>query len=140
MQLAGDADLRAKFHAAAARPDGEADLADVRRRARPLRRRRIGARVSAAVVLLLVPIGAVVLNALPPDVAFAPGEGDAVEGAWSPMSSAPVDGRVGAAAVFTGEEVLVWGGRPRADGAAYDPVGDQWRPLPLRLSARAAAK
>ncbi len=58
---------------------------------------------------------------------------------WLPMSSvgAP-SARIAATAVWTGTELLIWGGRvedmqapPRAlsDGAAYNPAADTWRPL-----------
>ena len=43
-------------------------------------------------------------------------------------------GRIGAGAVWTGEEMIVWGGvsrrgtiEPVGDGAAYDPAADSWR-------------
>jgi hypothetical protein len=64
---------------------------------------------------------------------------------WTPRSgssrrsSAPFAGRDGAAAVWAGRQLLVWGGhgripgarlRPLRDGAAYDPAGDRWQPLP----------
>jgi hypothetical protein len=47
------------------------------------------------------------------------------------------------ASVWTGDEVLVWGGEnpdgPLADGAAYDPITDTWRLLPPSpMSARNA--
>jgi hypothetical protein len=57
---------------------------------------------------------------------------------WTPTR---VDGspgwniyRVGVSAVWTGSEMIVWGGRDsgelfRGDGARYDPVGDQWTPV-----------
>jgi hypothetical protein len=46
-----------------------------------------------------------------------------------------VSGRIGATAVWTGREVLFWGGQAGpdtlfADGAAYDPATKQWRTLP----------
>lgn len=60
---------------------------------------------------------------------------------WRSLAGSPLGARSGVAAVWTGEEVLLWGGRdvagPRADGAAYDPRTDRWRPLPpAPLSAR----
>ena len=53
--------------------------------------------------------------------------------------AAPIAGRDGAAAVWTGRQLLVWGGHgrtgsqglhPLRDGAAYDPAGDRWQPIP----------
>lgn len=57
-----------------------------------------------------------------------------VPSAWVAMtsSSAP-SARSGVPAVWTGDRLLVWGGRsgdtPLADGAAYDPVADAWTAL-----------
>ncbi|QBI19508.1 hypothetical protein ER308_08065 [Egibacter rhizosphaerae] len=66
---------------------------------------------------------------------------DADAGRWRELPEAPLEPRVHHAAVWTGEEFLVWGGRARhgpggaggrelGDGAAYDPIDDAWRPLP----------
>jgi hypothetical protein len=67
-------------------------------------------------------------------------------GAWSAGASAPVPGRQGTATVWTGREVLVFGGvvvdgeggqELSADGAAYDPAADRWRALaPSPLAPR----
>lgn len=54
------------------------------------------------------------------------------------MPDAPIEGRSGAAAVWTGSEMLVWGGagldgsaeQPMSDGAAFDPASGSWRLLP----------
>lgn len=61
--------------------------------------------------------------------------------AWRAIAEAPIAGRIGAGVVWTGEEMIVWGGISRtgdiqveADGAAYDPAADTWRriaPAPL---------
>ena len=59
-----------------------------------------------------------------------------VPGAWVPLSAqnAP-SARSGHTAVWTGQRLLVWGGRSgdavRNDGAAYDPESDEWSPLPM---------
>jgi hypothetical protein len=61
--------------------------------------------------------------------------------AWVELPAAPITGRGDATAVWTGHEVLIVGGAERAgrpgqvsglqrDGAAYDPVANQWRLLP----------
>ncbi len=74
-------------------------------------------------------------------------------GVWRPMSTLPLGPRILAASAWTGEELVVWGGRgcpagrcddetapPFADGAAYDPEADRWRVLaPSPLSARSGA-
>jgi hypothetical protein len=40
---------------------------------------------------------------------------------WSPLPQAPLLGRVDPLAVWTGRALIVWGGRGRADGAAFTP-------------------
>jgi hypothetical protein len=69
---------------------------------------------------------------------------DPVRRRWRGIARAPLAGRLDHAAVWTGTEMVVWGGsrpasrgrsRVLADGAAYDPARDRWRPLapaPLR--------
>jgi hypothetical protein len=53
---------------------------------------------------------------------------------WRTIVEAPIEPRWGAEAVWTGDEVLVWGGgtarKPSMQGAAYDPAEDSWRLLP----------
>jgi hypothetical protein len=61
---------------------------------------------------------------------------------WRRIPDGPLSPRAGAAAAWTGTEMLVWGGHndrgPNlTDGAAYDPGTDRWRtisPAPLRSS------
>jgi hypothetical protein len=53
---------------------------------------------------------------------------------WTPMATngAPSP-RTGAAAIWTGSRLLVWGGQGESllgDGASYDPVTDRWTVLP----------
>ena len=60
---------------------------------------------------------------------------------WRRLASAPIERR-GGASVWTGSEVIVWGGRNRRfanerDGAAYDPATGTWRqiaPAPIALN------
>lgn len=55
-----------------------------------------------------------------------------LDGTWVPIAEAPIPGRLGHSAVWTGTEMIVWGGDPssaRSDGAAYDPASDTWRVL-----------
>ena len=66
----------------------------------------------------------------------APPEGAAYDPAsdrWRRLSRSPLTNRTGAAAAWTGREVLVFGGvnggGPQSDGAAYDPVTDHWRSI-----------
>lgn len=49
---------------------------------------------------------------------------------WQRLPAAPIPGRIAAAAVWTGSEMVVWGGArlgARSDGAAYDPARRAWR-------------
>ena len=57
---------------------------------------------------------------------------------WRSIAPAPIEGRSAAGAVWSGEEMIVWGGGRRgtnpepgeqSDGAAYDPATDSWRIL-----------
>jgi N-acetylneuraminic acid mutarotase len=64
---------------------------------------------------------------------------------WREIAGGPVASRTGHTAVWTGEEVLVWGGccdvegGELADGGAYAPDQDRWTSLPQApLSARQA--
>jgi len=60
---------------------------------------------------------------------------DPAEQEWRPMARSPLEDRAGHSAVWTGEELIVWGGDRRSDGAAYDPASDSWRAIaaaPLR--------
>ena len=57
---------------------------------------------------------------------------DPAAGAWRTLPEAPVKARTGAVYVWTGREVIVWGGGDPGDagssqGAAYDPAMDSWR-------------
>ena len=59
---------------------------------------------------------------------------------WTPIAPSPLSGRGGHRAVWTGREMLVWGGfdgAEQADGALYSPATDSWArlvpgPLPPR--------
>ena len=59
---------------------------------------------------------------------------DPATGAWRTIATPPIEPRFGAVAVWTGSEVILWGGGDPDDptvagGAAYDPVGDSWRTI-----------
>lgn len=69
---------------------------------------------------------------------------DPASGAWRQLPAAPLEPRTNHAAVWTGSQLIVWGGTGRtgllADGASYDPATDRWRALPAApLSPRADA-
>jgi hypothetical protein len=57
---------------------------------------------------------------------------------WRALPRAPIPGRLDASAVWTGREMIVWGGvnrptrgapAPRSDGAAYNPATRKWRKI-----------
>ncbi len=59
---------------------------------------------------------------------------------WQPLPPAPIAGRLDASVVWTGREMIVWGGvtrppighgqaRPDSDGAAYSPTANAWRTI-----------
>jgi hypothetical protein len=60
---------------------------------------------------------------------------DPVADKWQLLPDAPIRGRARHIAVWTGQEMLIWGGltgvrpRPPADGAAYNPRTGRWRTL-----------
>lgn len=68
---------------------------------------------------------------------------DPATDSWRPIAEAPA-GRLSHSVVWTGSEMIVWGGRtpghaPSADGFAYAPLSDSWRELPpLPVEARAS--
>lgn len=74
---------------------------------------------------------------LPPASISQPGPG------WTQVPPAPIEARESAVGVWTGDEVIVWGGRADetfGDGAAYDPEAGAWRELPeAPISARSGA-
>lgn len=55
---------------------------------------------------------------------------------WRTLAPAPLEARERHAAVWTGDEMIVWGGTRRhhgvgdlLDGARYDPAADSWTPM-----------
>jgi N-acetylneuraminic acid mutarotase len=51
---------------------------------------------------------------------------------WTPIAGSPLSGRGGHRAVWTGRDMVVWGGfdtAMRADGARYRPARDLWGPV-----------
>ncbi len=66
-----------------------------------------------------------------------------LDGLWRDVSPAPLAARFQHTAVWTGNEMIVWGGWQRGDrffndGASYDPASDSWREVaPSPLSPRA---
>jgi len=137
--------------------DETAAWEDIRERAAAERQRRYLPLAAACVVVVLLVTGAVAFlrgGAEPSDVetgsatTVAPADPDT----WRPLADGPLSARSGAAAVWTGEEMVIAGGTDAppcpdlaqcdyvdgrlADGAAYDPATDSWRtiadaPLPF---------
>ena len=73
-----------------------------------------------------------------PSSGFADGARyDTKTGRWRRIAVSPLKARFYASAVWTGREMIVWGGSapgtasaPFADGAAYNPTTNRWRVLP----------
>ena len=98
----------------------------------------------------------VVWGGLNDDLTFVYADGarlDPATGTWRRLPAAPVAARGFAGAAWSGREVLRWGGEIARNaqttssngaasvgqGAAYDPVTNRWRPLPLSpLRAKAS--
>jgi hypothetical protein len=122
---------------------------------RRARRRRIARRVGLAVALVViavvaftVPLPRLVLHtgtgrpSVPGPAGDMPVVGtvpvaDVEAGGWGVLPPAPIASRAGVAEVWTGSELLIWGGTSgphgtdlEADGAAYDPATGRWRLLP----------
>jgi Galactose oxidase, central domain len=71
------------------------------------------------------------------DAAFADGASyDTRTGRWHRIAQSPLQGRFYAAAVWTGQEMIITGGAPYparslfSDAAAYNPKTNRWRKLP----------
>jgi hypothetical protein len=102
-----------------------------RTRRRQLNRRRLLA-VGAAAVMGLVAVTATTMrNGGSDDEQAVRADGDTAPtdvGHWSTVAAAPLQGRSSPAVVWTGTEVLVFGGKSgRADGAAWNPATNTWR-------------
>ena len=57
---------------------------------------------------------------------------DVATDTWAPIAGSPLSGRGGHRAVWTGRDMVVWGGFDtgmRSDGARYRPAGDLWASL-----------
>lgn len=75
-------------------------------------------------------------------VAFSPDSGE-----WAELPAAPIAGRSGQAAVWTGQEMIVWGGQSETseeendlfDGAALDLATESWRRIPQGPISRGAS-
>lgn len=117
------------------------------------RRTRFGAIAVLALVALVVPFVLssgdkdTHLAAGPPATPSIGGDGSNADllspGETRKLAKSPLSGRSTMAAVWTGDEMLIWGGDgpngQLGDGAAYNPRSDSWTVLPdAPLSARNA--
>jgi hypothetical protein len=68
----------------------------------------------------------------------APGDDEPAPDGWRRGSPGPLRHRDHAVVVWTGSELVIWGGDPDGDlGAAYDPAADRWRDIaPAPIPAR----
>ena len=120
-----------------------------RRRQRRRRRWSLVAAVSATVVVAAVAAAAPhVLRRSPSTVSTSAPIGPGVTASqlaryrWTELPPAPITGRSSAVAVWTGSQVIFWGGtgdkgRLFNDGAAYEPATRTWSKLPRSpLTAR----
>lgn len=114
------------------------DIARVAHRVR--RRRRSTTAAIMAVVGVLAALPLVLRDGdEPATIVAGPGPDGANSdllrpGESRPLAASPLAGRSTMAAVWTGSEMLIWGGDspngPLDDGAAYDPRRDEWQMLP----------
>ena len=147
----------ALLHDAAPPPRASLDLPDVRRRAGRVRtglRARKGVAI-LAVVALAVPASTPLLDRLtrrsielaPATQPQIPPPSEVPQGPpepWWELPEAPLTPRLESSIVWTGREVIVWGGAagewvPLADGAAYDRGSDTWHPIAPAPIARYSA-
>jgi hypothetical protein len=100
---------------------------------RPRRRRPMLVAVFAACLVIGVTLGLVAVTTHPDRVAPAPSNAAPARGAWHALARSPLGPRAGINPVWTGTEVLVWGGNRGMlflqDGAAYNPSTQSWRSL-----------
>lgn len=100
------------------------ELREPRNRLRTVRPRWLAA------ALRLVLLGTVVAGL---DSAIAIAAKSTPPPQWQPLPPGPADGRTRDTVVWTGRELIVWGGEvagkgaARADGAAFSPSSDRWR-------------
>jgi hypothetical protein len=115
------------------------------------RNRRIGTVAAAATTVVVVAVAAAMFGGSAgrtarPAVAVRPGQVSAADLGryhWVALPEAPIAGRGEAAVVWTGTQMIVWGGSTDGgshvfgDGASYDPASRDWQKLPSSpLTAR----
>ena len=87
----------------------------------------VPARVAAALLAAAAVLAACADEAPPPNQV-------GTAASWRPLAATGMAGRFTHAAVWTGTEMVVWGGFDNTsyfdDGGAYDPATDTWRTVP----------
>ena len=91
--------------------------------------------VAVAVAVVLIVLATAVAGVLVGRATKA-GEETTPAAAWQSLPEAPIAGRLGASAVWTGTEMIIWGGTARSgkiesghEGAAYNPATRTWRTI-----------
>ncbi len=136
------------------RPEPTPPVAEiVRRHDRRLRRRRVTATLAGVAVVAVVAAavalsggsnrsqsvstGTTSASATVPTTTGSATSAQLAAGRWSSLPAAPIAPRLDPSVVWTGQEMIVWGGASgpggtqlHADGAAYDPHSGQWHVLP----------
>lgn len=142
-QLAADASIELRQRLAPTPPD----IRRLARRARARRRALSGVVAAVAIVAVALPLALRDRDEAAQIIAGPSSAGSNADllrpGESRPLASAPLDGRSTMAAVWTGQQMFIWGGDgPNgqfADGATYDPRADAWTLLPdSPLNARNA--
>lgn len=110
--------------------------ARVERRISVRRRQALSARVAVGTLLVAAMSAAVVVAGGDdgPTEVLPPAVGTESEGTWEPLPEAPISPRFQHAAVWTGDEMIVFGGYDGGEGgeggaAAYSPATGAWRRL-----------
>jgi len=106
-------------------------------RARPVPQ-RTGKRVrvwQVVIAVVIVSVAAAVVGVLVGRATKA-GEETRPAASWQPLPEAPIVGRLGPSAVWTGTEMIIWGGTARSgkiesgyEGAAYNSTARTWRTI-----------
>ncbi len=109
------------------------------------RRRLLAGAVAIVCVVALFAVAVRAITGNDP-ARISAGLQDLAPGACVALADAPIEGRSGHTAVWTGTEMIVWGGENTAgrlaDGAAFNPRTDTWRtiaPAPITGRSRHVA-
>jgi N-acetylneuraminic acid mutarotase len=136
MDVAFEDRLRSELRTSAEAVTVEGDLpARVDRRIRRRRRHTASMRVAAGVIVMAALVAGVTVGRRgggDTTELLAPPVGSAAEGTWESLPEAPISARFQHAAVWTGDEMIVFGGydgESVGGAAAYSPATGSWRRL-----------